>query len=152
MHPGSGLGCFSVIFGGRRGRGLNAHDERAPRRSSDEKVIAHDAPPCYTASSSLLSTDDKALPVLEGTIDALSASLRELSLQIWDAREIAWTEHKTHDYLVAFMKRQKGWTVTPHAYGLETAWEAVFEHGKGGRTMGFQCEEDALPGVGHACA
>ena len=145
-----------MLFG-RRGRGLGAHAEREPTPHvvSDEKAIrasaAHDAPPCYTASSSAY-TDDKALPVLEGTIDALSASLRELSLQIWDAREIAWTEHKTHDYLVAYMKRQKGWTVRPHAYGLDTAWEAVFEHGKGGRTMGFQCEEDALPGVGHACA
>lgn len=52
--------------------------------------------------------------------------------------------------LCDFMEK-KGFKVTRHAYGLETAWEAVFEYGKGGRTIGFNSEMDALPGIGHAC-
>lgn len=55
----------------------------------------------------------------------------------------------THDILVKFMK-QHNFEVTPHAYGLETAWEATYQHKEGGRTIGFNSEEDALPGIGHA--
>lgn len=40
--------------------------------------------------------------------------------------------------------------MTKHAYGMETAVEAVYEHGKGGRTLGFNSEMDALPGIGTA--
>lgn len=36
-----------------------------------------------------------------------------------------------------------------HAYGLETAFEVVI--GNGGRTVNFNAEYDALPGIGHAC-
>jgi amidohydrolase len=39
--------------------------------------------------------------------------------------------------------------VTPHAYGIETSFEA--EYGSGGRLVIFNAEYDALPGVGHAC-
>lgn len=44
-----------------------------------------------------------------------------------------------------------GFDVTPHYLGLETAWRATWTQGKGGRTIGFNSEMDALPGVGHAC-
>ena len=36
-----------------------------------------------------------------------------------------------------------------HAYGLETAFEVI--SGNGGRTVNFNAEYDALPGMGHAC-
>lgn len=39
-------------------------------------------------------------------------------------------------------------------YGIETAFEARFSTGQSqvqGRTIGFNAEYDALPGVGHAC-
>ena len=39
--------------------------------------------------------------------------------------------------------------MTPHAYGLETAFSAEF--GSGGRLVIFNSEYDALPGIGHAC-
>lgn len=45
---------------------------------------------------------------------------------------------------------KQGWVVKKH-YLLETAWEARFTHGKGGRTVGVNSEMDALPGIGHAC-
>lgn len=34
---------------------------------------------------------------------------------------------------------------------MDTAWEAKYTHGTGGRTIGVNSEMDALPGVGHAC-
>lgn len=39
--------------------------------------------------------------------------------------------------------------MTRHAYGLETAFEVI--SGNGGRTVNFNAEYDALPGMGHAC-
>ena len=43
-----------------------------------------------------------------------------------------------------------GFSVTPH-HLMDTAWEAKYTHGSGGRTIGVNSEMDALPGVGHAC-
>jgi len=45
----------------------------------------------------------------------------------------------------------KGWEVTKHYLGLDTAWRAEFTVGTGGRTLGVNSEMDALPGIGHAC-
>lgn len=45
----------------------------------------------------------------------------------------------------------KGWEVTKHYLGLDTAWRAEFAIGAGGRTLGVNSEMDALPGIGHAC-
>lgn len=45
----------------------------------------------------------------------------------------------------------KGWEVTKHYLGLDTAWRAEFTIGTGGRTLGVNSEMDALPGIGHAC-
>lgn len=39
--------------------------------------------------------------------------------------------------------------MTPHAFGLQTAFLA--EYGSGGRVVTFNVEYDALPGIGHAC-
>ncbi|KAF8296954.1 hypothetical protein DL93DRAFT_2091535 [Clavulina sp. PMI_390] len=44
-----------------------------------------------------------------------------------------------------------GFVVTPHYAGLDTAWRATWSQGRGGRTIGFNSEMDALPGIGHAC-
>lgn len=46
---------------------------------------------------------------------------------------------------------EHGFEVTPHFAGLATAWQAKWTQGKGGRTIGFNSEMDALPGIGHAC-
>ena len=45
----------------------------------------------------------------------------------------------------------RGFTVTRHHLGIETAWKAEFSHGQGGRIIGLQSEMDALPNLGHAC-
>jgi amidohydrolase len=47
--------------------------------------------------------------------------------------------------------QETGFDVTPHAYGISTAFEANFEYGVGGRLICFNSEYDALPGIGHAC-
>lgn len=90
---------------------------------------------------------------IESEIKALDKELRHLSLDMHDHPEIMWTEHRTHDLFVEYFRKKSGWKVTPKAYGVDTAWQAVFAHkaDKESRTIGFQSELDALPGIGHAC-
>jgi len=47
--------------------------------------------------------------------------------------------------------RKHGFEVHPHYLGIDTAWRATWKQGEGGRTIGFNSEMDALPGIGHAC-
>lgn len=87
-------------------------------------------------------------------IDEGKAKLHSLSTDIWSCPELAYEERKSHDRLVAFFSQEKGWTVDRH-FKLETAFRAIW--GAGGReqgdvvNVGFLCEYDALPGIGHAC-
>lgn len=53
-----------------------------------------------------------------------------------------------HDNITA-MLQELGFTVTKHAYGLQTSF--VAEYGSGGRVVAFNAEYDALPKIGHAC-
>ncbi|KAL1709444.1 hypothetical protein EV121DRAFT_194702 [Schizophyllum commune] len=89
------------------------------------------------------------LDAIEETIAEMDEELRALSLNIHDHPELMFEEHRTHDLLTNFFEK-KGFTVTRH-YILETGWQAVWEHGEGGRTIGVNCEMDALRGIGHAC-
>ena len=62
-----------------------------------------------------------------------------------------------HDRLTAFMS-ERGFEVTPHYLGLNTAFKAEFKY-KGialckhrtMRVIGVNSEMDALPGIGHGC-
>lgn len=95
--------------------------------------------PAYSVESGPL---EHGYTELEATIDGLSKELRILSLDIHSHPELAMKEYHTHDVLCRFM-RDHGFEVTEHAYGMDTAWEATFEHrssklrGGKGRTIGF---------------
>ncbi|KAK3307274.1 uncharacterized protein B0T15DRAFT_553856 [Chaetomium strumarium] len=85
-------------------------------------------------------------------IDGLTNSLWPLNKFIHESPELAFREHKAHQALTSFMRsRGDSWHVTPSAYGLETAWVAVYESGRPGPTVSFNAEMDALPNLGHAC-
>jgi hypothetical protein len=96
-------------------------------------------PPPYSATQFSPHVLREQLTTIEDTLDSLSSALRILSLDIHDHPEIAWTEKRAHGVLCDFMEARK-FKVTRHAYGIETAWEAVFEYGKGGVTIGLQSE------------
>ncbi|KAM6992686.1 peptidase M20 domain-containing protein 2-like [Tautogolabrus adspersus] len=87
-------------------------------------------------------------------IDESSEKLRRLSEDIWSCPELAYQEHKSHDRLVEFFSQETGWKVDPH-FKLHTAFRATWTStgSKQGHvvTVGFLCEYDALPGIGHAC-
>ncbi|KAK5125383.1 hypothetical protein LTR85_000492 [Meristemomyces frigidus] len=84
-------------------------------------------------------------------IESVSSSLRTMSLEIHDHPELQYKEHHAHKVLTKFLTAQDGWQVTPSAYGIETAFVAVYDSGKKGPTVSFNAEYDALAGIGHAC-
>uniref|UniRef100_UPI0037E97B0C peptidase M20 domain-containing protein 2-like n=1 Tax=Semicossyphus pulcher TaxID=241346 RepID=UPI0037E97B0C len=87
-------------------------------------------------------------------IDESEEKLRSLSQDIWSCPELAYEETKSHDRLVEFFSQGTGWRVDSH-FKLQTAFRATW--GPGGSeqghviNVGFLCEYDALPGIGHAC-
>ncbi|XP_059556913.1 xaa-Arg dipeptidase isoform X3 [Myotis daubentonii] len=91
-------------------------------------------------------------------IDEAAERLGALSRAIWSAPELAYEEHRAHGVLTRFFQSEPpaaSWTVQPH-YHLATAFRAEWEP-PGVRSaasplhLGFLCEYDALPGIGHAC-
>lgn len=84
-------------------------------------------------------------------IDEAKEKLHTLSKDIWSCPELAYEETKSHDRLVAFFSQEEGWRVDSH-FKLETAFRATWATGGSERVnVGFLCEYDALPGIGHAC-
>lgn len=95
---------------------------------------------------------------LQRCIDGCRDELFALSRDIWSRPEVAGAEAHAHDTLVGYFSRQRAWTVE-RQYKLPTAFRATWgPRGapgdvEGGATLnvGFLCEYDALPGIGHAC-
>lgn len=89
------------------------------------------------------------------SIDEAKDDLRRLGDAIWRQPELAYEERQAHDTLVDFFDQEKGWTVEAH-YKLETAFRATWgpvggTDGESVVSVGFLCEYDALPAIGHAC-
>ncbi|KAJ5151959.1 hypothetical protein N7492_010254 [Penicillium capsulatum] len=93
------------------------------------------------------------LQPVQAALDQYDAQLKEINHQIWSNPELAYAEHQAHDHICALFDslQSHGYTVRRQAYGLETALEVEYTHGEGGRTVAFNAEYDALPGIGHAC-
>ncbi|EFX05757.1 peptidase m20 [Grosmannia clavigera kw1407] len=99
------------------------------------------------------------LAAISACVDQASASLWPLNRHIHDHPELAFHEFEAHRRLTAFYEgraigsgnHSARWTVTREAYGMRTAWVAVYDSGRAGPVVSFNVEMDALPGVGHAC-
>ncbi|EHK15884.1 uncharacterized protein TRIVIDRAFT_65282 [Trichoderma virens Gv29-8] len=101
------------------------------------------------------------LPVLLSNISAsLYPDLRQISQNVWNNPEIGLSEHYAHDQVVNYYTTTKPgqWTVTPHSFGMPTAWTLEFENRPAGTpadadlpTIGFMAEYDALVDIHHAC-
>ncbi|KAK2012344.1 amidohydrolase [Colletotrichum eremochloae] len=106
---------------------------------------AHPLPPAGPASS------PEYLDEISAIVDDLAESLWPVNKTIHDNPELGYHEVVAHDTLTAFMRTQPGWKVTPSAYGMKTAWVAVWDSGRKGPVVSFNAEMDCLPGIGHAC-
>lgn len=88
-------------------------------------------------------------------IDTRKDELYSLSRDIWNRPELGGDETHAHNRLVRYFSQEQTWTVERN-YKLATAFRASWgpvggsEEGPG-LNVGFLCEYDALPGIGHAC-
>jgi hypothetical protein len=80
------------------------------------------------------------LAEMDHFIDSLQDSLWPLNTFIHEDPELAFEEYKAHDALTTYMQSRQGWQVTKSAYGLKTAWVAVYDSGKPGPVVSFNAE------------
>ena len=82
------------------------------------------------------------------TIDKNKEKLHKLSQDIWSHPELAYEEIYAHNLLTSFLQ-EEGFR-TENKPSLPTSF--VLSYGEtGGLHVGFVCEYDALPSIGHAC-
>lgn len=76
--------------------------------------------------------------------------LCEMSDYIYNNPELGNEEYKAVEALTTFLKEYNFKIETPIA-DMATAFKATFDSGKPGMTIGYLCEYDALPKIGHGC-
>nr|UWK20104.1 peptidase m20 domain protein [Trichoderma decipiens] len=123
--------------------------------SIDEEVdgfvlVSHSSGLCLDGPTSELQ-EPQFLDDISRAVDSLREAFWPINKKIHDNPERGFKEFIAHDALTNFMKSQSGWAVTPSAYGMDTAWVAVFDTGRRGPVVSFNAEMDCLPGIGHAC-
>ncbi|PHH58584.1 hypothetical protein CDD82_2875 [Ophiocordyceps australis] len=92
---------------------------------------------------------EKVRKVSNDHIDSQSKELQtQINKKMHENPEICWEEKIAHDSMVGYLTAA-GYKVTPHAYGVETSFEATA--GSGGRQIVICAEMDALPKIGHGC-
>lgn len=80
------------------------------------------------------------LEEISSYVDSLADALWPVNKTIHDNPELCYKEYVAHDALTKFMQLQKGWKVQPSAYGMSTAWVAVYDSGKKGPVVSFNAE------------
>lgn len=88
------------------------------------------------------------LDEISSFVDEIADSLWLVNKKIHDYPELGFEERIAHKALTRFMESQPGWKVTRSAYGLETAWVAVFDSGKKGPVISFNVEMGTYPPTG----
>ena len=76
--------------------------------------------------------------------------LCEMSDYIYNNPELGNEEYKAVEALTKFLKEHNFKIESPIA-DMDTAFKATFDSGKPGMTIGYLCEYDALPKIGHGC-
>lgn len=76
--------------------------------------------------------------------------LCEMSDYIYNNPELGNEEYKAVEALTTFLKEHNFKIESPIA-DMATAFKATFDSGKPGMTIGYLCEYDALPKIGHGC-
>jgi hypothetical protein len=87
----------------------------------------------------------KYLTDIDESIELFRANLWSVNKFIHNNPELAFEEHKAHDALTNFMQLHKGWHVTRSAYGMKTAWQAVFDSERAGPVVSFNAEMGMPP-------
>lgn len=93
---------------------------------------------------------DEVKDFIESTTISNLSTIHTVNNTIYANPQLAWEETIAHDIFVEELGK-KGFHVTPSAYGVRTAFEVTVDGKAAGRTVNFNAEYDALPGIGHAC-
>ncbi|MCM3616025.1 M20 family metallopeptidase [Sutcliffiella horikoshii] len=88
--------------------------------------------------------------VITDFLDSHKNDFFEISTYIGENPELGHEEFKSAKVLSDKLS-EHGFNVEKGICELPTAFEAVFDSKKPGPTIGFMCEYDALPEIGHAC-
>ena len=80
----------------------------------------------------------------------LKEVLCEISEYIYHNPELGNEEFKSSEKLISFLE-EHNFIVEREFLGLKTAFRAVYDSNKPGLTVGYLCEYDALPEIGHGC-
>ncbi|CAG8529606.1 6758_t:CDS:10 [Paraglomus occultum] len=125
---------------------------RQKRRKKTEDLSSSTTEQPFEMPEPLLDTDTGFSSAVESAIDEISEELRDISLRIHAHPETAMRETYAHEILTKFLE-SKGFTVTPGAFGLETAFVAEYHNmpESKSRTVAYISEYDALPDIGHGC-
>lgn len=83
-------------------------------------------------------------------IEQLRETFHKISQYIGENPELGHEEWKASKVLAEELANH-GFEVNMGTSGLPTAFDAVFDSGKPGPSIGFMAEYDALPEIGHAC-
>ncbi len=82
-------------------------------------------------------------------INEVAQELFEITKELYKNPEIGFQEYKSSKLLAHFLSKH-GFEVT-YPYVLDTGYLGVYDSKHEGPKIGFLCEYDALPGVGHGC-
>ncbi|CEP17154.1 hypothetical protein [Parasitella parasitica] len=147
-------GCLSNIFS-RFARSAPSYSEQ----NANEKFVysavdpMEDLPPYEDIIKSLekldVKCDSEIESIINKEINSISDELRKISLDLHENVETGMKEVHAHNILTAYLEK-KGFKVTRHAYGMETAFTAEYCRGDG-RRIGVCSEYDGLPGLGQGC-
>ncbi|TMW73460.1 M20 family metallopeptidase [Alteribacter natronophilus] len=83
-------------------------------------------------------------------LEEIKEQLFEISQYIGNNPELGNEEFKACAALAEILE-ESGFTVKTGICGQPTAFEAVYDSGQPGPSIGFMSEYDALPGLGHGC-
>lgn len=110
-------------------------------------VISTNADQCICPAA-----EPKLLKAISEAAAEVGKEFWPINIKIHDNPELGYKEYIAHEALTSFMRRQPGWNVTPSAYGLETAWVAVFDSGTKGAVVSFNAEMGTFISQSWSCA
>ena len=88
--------------------------------------------------------------LLNKEVENLKERLVEISEYMYHNPELGNEEFKSSQKLISLLE-EHNFKVEKEFLGLKTAFRAVYDSNKPGLTVGYLCEYDALPEIGHGC-
>lgn len=80
----------------------------------------------------------------------LHSKMCEISDYIYENPELGNEEFKSSAKLIEFLE-EHNFEIEKGLLGIKTSFRATYDSKKPGATIGYLCEYDALPGIGHGC-